>query len=70
MAFITISGYPASGKTRRAEQLKQHFERRLQDPDYDGPPLKVVIVSDDSLNLRRSVYNGKDRQDRISSIPH
>ena len=59
MAFITISGYPASGKTRRAEQLKQHFERRLQDPAYDGPPLKVVIVSDDSLNLPRSVYNGE-----------
>ncbi|KAI0705045.1 chromatin associated protein KTI12 [Cerioporus squamosus] len=57
MAFITISGYPSSGKTRRAEQLKQHLERRLQDPSYDGPPLKVLIVSDDSLNLPRSVYN-------------
>ena len=59
MAFITISGYPSSGKTQRAEQLKQRFERRLQDPSYDGPPLKVVIVSDDSLNLPRSVYNGE-----------
>ncbi|KAI0769751.1 chromatin associated protein KTI12 [Trametes elegans] len=57
MAFITISGYPSSGKTRRAEQLRAHFETRLQDPSYEGPKLKVVVVSDDSLNISRSVYN-------------
>ena len=59
MAFITISGYPCSGKSRRAEQLRAHLAARLQDPSYDGPQLKVVVVSDDSLNIARDVYNGE-----------
>ena len=58
MAMITISGYPCSGKSRRVEQLRSHLEARLQDPSYDGPQLKVVVVSDDSLNIPRSVYAG------------
>ncbi|OSD06747.1 chromatin associated protein KTI12 [Trametes coccinea BRFM310] len=57
MAFVTITGFPCSGKTRRAEQLRAHLESRLQDPSYEGPKLKVVVVSDDTLNLPRSVYN-------------
>ncbi|KAI0744184.1 chromatin associated protein KTI12 [Daedaleopsis nitida] len=57
MAFITMSGYPCSGKSRRAEQLRAHLEIRLQDPSYDGPRLKVVVISDDSLNISRTVYN-------------
>ncbi|KAI0779389.1 chromatin associated protein KTI12 [Fomes fomentarius] len=57
MALVTISGYPCSGKSRRAEQLRTHLEAKLQDPSYEGPHLKVVIVSDDSLNLSRTVYN-------------
>ena len=59
MAFITITGYPSSGKTRRAEQLRAHLEARLQDPAYEGPKLKVVVVSDDNLNISRTVYSGK-----------
>ena len=58
MALITISGYPCSGKSTRAEQLRQHLEERLQDPSYAGPQLKVVVLSDDTLNLSRDVYNG------------
>ena len=58
MALITFSGYPCSGKTRRATQLKDHLECRLADPSYNGPLLKVVILSDDTLNVDRSSYNG------------
>ncbi|OCB89368.1 chromatin associated protein KTI12 [Sanghuangporus baumii] len=57
MALITISGYPASGKTRRANQLKTFLENRMNDPSYDGPKLKVTIISDDTLNIKRSVYD-------------
>ncbi|KAI0675171.1 chromatin associated protein KTI12 [Trametes maxima] len=57
MAFITLSGYPSSGKSRRAEQLRIRLESRLQDPSYEGPNFKVVVVSDDSLNIPRSVYS-------------
>jgi protein KTI12 len=58
MALVTFSGYPCSGKTRRAAQLKDHFESRLADPSYSGPPLKVIVLSDDTLNIDRSSYNG------------
>ena len=58
MALVTITGYPSSGKSRRAAQLKSHLENRLQDPNYAGPKLKVQIISDDDLNLERKVYNG------------
>ena len=59
MALITISGYPSSGKTRRAEQIKVALEKRLQDPSYAGPKLKVVTVSDDTLNISRDAYKGQ-----------
>jgi len=57
MALITVSGYPCSGKSTRAQQLKQHFEQRFQDPSYTGPQLKVVVLSDDTLNIPRDAYS-------------
>ncbi|KZP19812.1 chromatin associated protein KTI12 [Athelia psychrophila] len=57
MALITISGYPCAGKTRRAHQLKDQLEQRLADSAYEGPKLKVAIVSDDTLNLNRNAYD-------------
>lgn len=61
MALITISGYPCSGKSRRAAQIKAHLEATLQQPNYIGPSLKVVLLSDDVLNIGRSAYNGELR---------
>ncbi|KAI6139530.1 chromatin associated protein KTI12 [Pisolithus tinctorius] len=57
MALITISGYPSSGKSQRAAQIKRHFEARLADPFYTGPSLSVVVLDDDTLNINRSSYN-------------
>ncbi|KAI5832839.1 chromatin associated protein KTI12 [Schizophyllum commune Tattone D] len=57
MAFITISGYPCSGKSTIAQRVKDDLERRLQDPEYKGSALRVVVVSDESLSIPRSVYN-------------
>ncbi|TBU61681.1 chromatin associated protein KTI12 [Dichomitus squalens] len=56
MAFITITGFPCSGKSRRVGQLRAHLEIRLRSPVYEGPRLKVAVVSDDTLNIPRSVY--------------
>lgn len=58
MALVTITGYPSSGKSRRASQLKTHLEDRIQDPNFTGPKYKVRIISDDELNLDRNVYSG------------
>lgn len=57
MALITISGYPCSGKSQRATQIKQHLEARLGDPSYKGPTLSVFVLSDDNLNIDRSAYD-------------
>ncbi|TFY81486.1 hypothetical protein EWM64_g2530 [Hericium alpestre] len=57
MTLITISGYPTSGKTRRANQIKDYLEQRLQDASYEGPRLKVRILSDDILNVDRAAYD-------------
>ncbi|KAF9219157.1 chromatin associated protein KTI12 [Gyrodon lividus] len=57
MALITISGYPCSGKSRRAAQIKEHLETRLAGPDYIGPSLAVIVLSDDTLNIDRAAYN-------------
>ncbi|KAI0339827.1 chromatin associated protein KTI12 [Trametopsis cervina] len=56
MALITISGFPCSGKTRRAAQIKTALETCLKDPDYAGPKLKVVVLSDVDLNIARDAY--------------
>lgn len=56
MALVTFSGYPSSGKSRRAIQLKEHLDRRLADPS--STDLQVVVLSDDSLSIDRSSYNG------------
>ncbi|KAH9961278.1 chromatin associated protein KTI12 [Russula dissimulans] len=57
MALVTFSGFPSSGKTRRAIQLKEHLDRRVADPLYKCPGQKVVILSDDALDIDRSSYN-------------
>jgi protein KTI12 len=59
MALVTIVGYPCSGKTRMAEALVEHFERKLASPDYTGPKLEVVHVNDDNSHVSRSVYDSK-----------
>ena len=58
MALITFTGYPSSGKTRRAVQLKDYLDRRLADPSYNGPRQKVIVLSDDLVNVDRSSYDG------------
>lgn len=58
MALVTISGYPASGKTRRAEQLHALLKLKMEEPSYVGPKFKVVILSDDALHIKRDVYDG------------
>ncbi|KAK0463552.1 chromatin associated protein KTI12 [Desarmillaria tabescens] len=57
MALITISGYPCSGKSRRAHQIVTSIQEKLKDPNYTGPQLTVVLISDESLNIPRSAYD-------------
>ncbi|KAG5342921.1 hypothetical protein C0989_005869 [Termitomyces sp. Mn162] len=57
MALVTISGFPCCGKTKRAEEIRAVLQGYLQDEKYHGPISKVVVLSDDVLNINRSSYN-------------
>lgn len=52
MPLIVICGFPCSGKTRRAEELKEYFEQNRDK--------KVYIVGDGAIDVdRNTVYAGK-----------
>ena len=52
MPLIVFAGFPASGKSTRAQQLKQHFTETLQK--------KVVILSENHfVQNKNDVYCGK-----------
>lgn len=52
MPLIVMCGFPSSGKTRRAEELKVYFEQTSK--------LKVHIVGETSLAVdKNSVYAGR-----------
>lgn len=57
MALITLVGFPCSGKSTRAQQVKEYLESRLREESYDGPKLSVVIVNDDNCHVPRSTYD-------------
>lgn len=63
MPLVILSGLPSSGKTRRAQELKQFFETRIAAQNLDGTAPKakdyrIHIINDESLNLNKHVsYN-------------
>ncbi|KAI9840610.1 MAG: hypothetical protein M1837_001506 [Sclerophora amabilis] len=62
LQLLLISGYPMSGKTRRAKQIEEHFANRISTLTSSQPSprlsrLKVHYVSDDTLSLSRDVYS-------------
>lgn len=62
MPLVILSGLPSSGKTKRAQELKEFFEHRLasQDSGTDSKikDYRIHIVNDESLNLNKHVsYN-------------
>lgn len=58
MALVTISGFPCSGKSRRAQQLKEYFESKIvEDTKPHIKSWKVIVLSDESLNIPRSSYD-------------
>jgi len=52
MALITIAGFPCSGKSTRAQQIRAALETRL-----DGPISRVLVLSDHSLDIPPSAYD-------------
>ena len=59
MALVTVVGFPCSGKSRLAEALVESIKQRLEAPEYAGPKLEVVLVSDETSHVSRAVYDSK-----------
>ncbi|KAF2867619.1 chromatin associated protein KTI12 [Massariosphaeria phaeospora] len=59
MPLVLISGYPSSGKTTRALQLKAFFDDKIASPAADARVrrLRVHHVSDQTLGVARAVYH-------------
>lgn len=58
MACITISGFPCSGKTTRASELKNYLAERMAAPEYEGDKYKVSVISDETFHVQRNSYDG------------
>ena len=57
MQLILISGYPASGKTYRSNQLVESFRSKIQaSSDARISRLTVCHINHDSLGFNRDVY--------------
>ncbi|KAF2470096.1 chromatin associated protein KTI12 [Lindgomyces ingoldianus] len=59
MPLVLVSGYPSSGKTTRAIQLKAFFESKIANSPTDArvARLKVHHINDQTLGLSRHVYH-------------
>ncbi|XP_073327343.1 protein KTI12 homolog [Pagrus major] len=58
MPLIVMCGYPCSGKTRRAEELKVHFEQNCD--------RKVHVVGDGALDVdKNSVYGDSQKEKNV-----
>ncbi|XP_071355427.1 protein KTI12 homolog [Trachinotus anak] len=58
MPLIVMCGYPCSGKTRRAEELKVYFERSTE--------RKVHVVGDGALGVEKnSVYADSQKEKNV-----
>uniref|UniRef100_A0A8C7XPN2 Protein KTI12 homolog n=1 Tax=Oryzias sinensis TaxID=183150 RepID=A0A8C7XPN2_9TELE len=58
MPLVVICGYPCSGKTKRAEELKEYFDRNTE--------RKVYIVGDGALGVERNtVYADSQKEKEV-----
>ncbi|KAJ2579327.1 kti12, chromatin associated [Coemansia sp. RSA 1836] len=57
MPLIMMTGYPSSGKSTRASELKQLFEARLAEPAHQHRRITVQIINDASLGVTHDAYS-------------
>ncbi|CCJ31035.1 unnamed protein product [Pneumocystis jirovecii] len=55
MPLIIFTGYPSSGKTQRALELKKALSDKIN-MDKRVPPFNLVLINDESLGIKKNVY--------------
>ncbi|OBZ89429.1 Protein KTI12 [Choanephora cucurbitarum] len=53
MPLITFTGYPSSGKSQRASQLKEYLLKRIEE---ENKTLRVHVIDDKSLHVTKDAY--------------
>ncbi|KAG4302624.1 hypothetical protein PCANB_001164 [Pneumocystis canis] len=55
MPLIVFTGYPSSGKTRRALELKKAFHDKIQ-LNPKSILTDIILINDESLGIKKDVY--------------
>lgn len=58
MPLIVLTGYPSSGKSRRADQIKHYLLERLQNENKN---MRIHHIHDASLNVTKDAYRGQSQ---------
>ena len=67
MPLLMISGFPSSGKTHRTNQLRDYFEKRIQEQHLSH--IQVQVIGDESLHIARDVYcSGAEEKNARAAI--
>ncbi|PLW05195.1 hypothetical protein PCANC_21265 [Puccinia coronata f. sp. avenae] len=73
MALVILSGFPCSGKTTRAHQIKEMLESKLAQEANDHVAMRnVAIINDELLGVTRSAYDESksEKVARASLLSH
>ncbi|KAA1088295.1 hypothetical protein PGT21_001538 [Puccinia graminis f. sp. tritici] len=57
MALVVVSGFPCSGKTTRAHQIKEMLESKINEAGGDLATRNVIVINDELLGVSRSAYD-------------
>jgi hypothetical protein len=68
MALVVISGYPASGKSTRAEQMKTDYERRIRENDGVVDGIREVVINDIDYDGRKP-YDSESVVSLFTDLP-
>ncbi|OLY82123.1 Protein KTI12-like protein [Smittium mucronatum] len=58
MPLVILTGYPSSGKSTRAQELKSLFLTKFSSDSFEKSPMNVEIISDESQGIPKTAYDG------------
>ncbi|KTW29420.1 hypothetical protein T552_01371 [Pneumocystis carinii B80] len=61
MPLVVFTGYPSSGKTQRAHELKKALYDKIE-LDERKPSFQVVLINDESLGIKKDVYGNATKE--------
>lgn len=61
MPLVIITGYPSSGKSQRANELKEYLLKRLE---QDKKSYRIHVINDESLHVPKQAYKGKIKKSK------